>query len=508
MESIVERLQQLHATIDVSPHHAISEALSIVFNCSLEQSDRFNIAMMLASILVDGGAITEDKYSIEEGLSQLQHLCAEFDHPQLRYNLANAYRAKSKIKSKNIDWLGHQENARYDRNEARKIYWGIATNPDVDVDLRTQAWTNLGNLFSNSFRLWEAHDSWDFALQLDSKNGVAAACAAQNLFWLCEHSIGSDFARVEAEILASIARQNAERIEEYAGSGAARNILEYTRNFEQAEVPRSQQDPFRFWIEKERLSLAPVSGRIDPVAEHLDWLQLRGVYEHKKGSEGRMPSIFPMFNTLKADYMLARDLLWRSQDEGVWLRTSDFDDTLDYALYGPDTSALVLAYRCSLDLLDKVAAAANQFFNFGWVAKDIKFSFWRDGDRKLKPEVQQAIRSGAHALYGLVELAGDYAAKNGIYEKQQITRNTATHRFVILHDGGHPKDWRVAPEIEHHRLEDFRHDALVALRVARSAIQMLTLAIQQHTESHSALDDLPVSIYQAPSHDRIRGRKD
>lgn len=50
-------------------------------------------------------------------------------------------------------------------------------------------------------------------------------------------------------------------------------------------------------------------------------------------------------------------------------KTGQFADALDYALYGPDTSALVLAHRTALDLLDKVAVTANSYFELGLAPK-------------------------------------------------------------------------------------------------------------------------------------------
>ena len=180
-------------------------------------------------------------------------------------------------------------------------------------------------------------------------------------------------------------------------------------------------------------------------------------------------------------------------------------------LYGPDTSALILAHRTALDLLDKVAVTANSYFELGLPPKKVSFGrLWRDPEDKktgtrLVEKVERLIRAGVYAMYGLVELAEDYDGADGILRSQKNLRNSGTHRFLVLHDLGDPAFARQAPEIEHLNHTDFVDEALSALRVARSAIQMLALAISQHEEilrkqAHGVIGTLIV-----PDHHWIRG---
>jgi hypothetical protein len=220
-----------------------------------------------------------------------------------------------------------------------------------------------------------------------------------------------------------------------------------------------------------------------------------------------------MFNMLKSDFILARDLAWRAFDESFWPMTGRFSDTLDYANYGPGTSALILAHRTALDLLDKVAVTANHYFELGQPYDKIYFgTLWRGaldkltGVRPLTDKVESVIRGGATALYGLVELAEDYAGIAGILHPQKELRNSSTHRFVVLHDLGDPASSRQAPEVEHHHREQFTQEVLCALRVARSAIQMLALAITQHEKGLAQREDGFIASLIVPDHDWIRGR--
>lgn len=85
-------------------------------------------------------------------------------------------------------------------------------------------------------------------------------------------------------------------------------------------------------------------------------------------------------------------------------------------------------------------------------------------------------------------------------------RNSGTHRFVVLHDIGDPASSRQAPEVEHHHREQFTQEVLSALRVARSAIQMLALAITQHEKGLAQREGGSVGSMIVPDHDWIRGR--
>lgn len=75
----------------------------------------------------------------------------------------------------------------------------------------------------------------------------------------------------------------------------------------------------------------------------------------------------------------------------------------------------------------------------------------------------------------------------------------------MLHDFGDPSRARQAPEVEHLNHSDFVEEALGALRVARSAIQMLALAISQHEEILRKQTDGIIGILIAHDHHWIRG---
>lgn len=515
MSSTLTRFYELSALLntllDSDPAEAVAQARKI----DLDTPERLNLMGLRAAILVDGGALIQQQDAIEEGLALLRELHSLFTTAGITYNLANGLVATTGNPPCDSSWLDHQEHTREYRAEARQCFWKVAQDLDADPSLRTQALTNLANQFSNSFRLGEAHDARLAALELDPENGVAAIDAAMDLLWLFEQGGCSDLTRIEAVMLAKIAHRHQNRVVQYAGAQAAEQISVFANELGNPPPRSTHTDPFIRWVERERLTLAPAVELVDPTLGKLDWLMLPGILERESGAGGMPPPVFAMFNMLKGDFILARDLAWRTVDDNVWPMTGRFADTLDYATYGPDASALILAHRTALDLLDKVAVAANHYFKLGQSPDKVYFGkLWRGnpdkaiGMRPLARAVEATIRGGVSALYGLVELADDYDNKAGILRAQKDLRNAGTHRFVVLHDLGDPTLSRQAPEIEHHRREQFTREVLRALRVARSAIQLLALAITQHERRLAHETGGLIGSMLVPDHDWIRGRDD
>ena len=509
-DDFFELAAHLNALLDSDPAEAVRQAQQI----DLDSSERLNLMNLRAAILVDGGALTHQRNAIEEGLGLFRDLHGVFASADITYNLANALVAVTGNPPRDSSWLDHQERTREQRAEARRCYWTVGDS-DANPSLRTQAWTNLANQFTNSYRLGEAHDARLAALEIDPENGVAASSAARDLLWLFEQGGCSDLTRVEAIMLAKVAQRNEDRVGQYAGAHAAKQIAEFANELGDPPPRSPHADPFVRWVERERLTLAPVVELVDPALGKLDWLMLPGIFERELGAGATPPPVFAMFNVLKADFILARDLAWKAVDASAWPTTGRFADTLDYATYGPDASALVLAHRTALDLLDKVAVTANHYFQTGKDPSKVYFGkLWRRTPDKttglcpLVEPVETAIRAGASALYGLVELADDYEDVDGILRPQKNLRNAGTHRFVVLHDLGDPARSRHAPEVEHHRREQFTQEALRALRVARSSIQMLALAILQHERCLVQRTGGLVGTLVVPDHDWIRGREE
>lgn len=285
MPSIQDKFNELSshlsALLDCNPIEAVKQAQEIDLNAYLDGPQRVNLMSLKAAILVDGGALTKQQDAIEEGLALFCELHNLFPIVSFTYNLGNALTAAIGYPPRNADWLSHQELTRERRAEARRCFWKVAQDVDADLALRTQAWTNLANQFSNSYRLGEAQDGWLSALGLDPQNGVAACAAARNLLWLYELGGCSELTRIEAVMLAKIADQHKERVIQYAGVQAAEQIAKFACQLEEPPTRSPHLDPFISWVERERLTLAPAVELIDPSMGKLDWLMLPGIMERE-----------------------------------------------------------------------------------------------------------------------------------------------------------------------------------------------------------------------------------
>jgi hypothetical protein len=508
MERFFELSGHLNNLLDTDPELAVREAREI----DLSSPDWPNMMSLRAAILVDGGALTGQPDAIDEGLALYRKLHSQYTTVEVTYNLANALVAAIVHLPQDSSWLDYQEANREYRAQARRLFWKVAHDREAALSLRSQAFTNLANQFSKTYRLGEAHDSRLAALRLDPQNGVAAFCAAQDLFWLFRQGGCSDLTRVEAIMLAKVALLHEQRVAQYAGAQAAERMAAMAKELPDPPARSRHADPFVTWVENERLTLSPAVELVDPTLGKLDWLMLPGILEREAGVGGQPPPLFAMFNILKADFILARDLAWRANDDAGWPNTGRFSDTLDYATYGPGVSALLLAHRTALDLLDKVAVTANHYFELGNAPDKVFFGrIWRGsadketGERKLHQKVRKLIVKGDYALYGLVELADDYDEKLGILRSYKDLRNSSTHRFVVLHNLGGGSNCRTAPEVEHYDRIRFTEDVLSALRVARSAIQMLALAITQHERILREDGGELIGTLIVPDHDWVRG---
>ncbi|MFO7073915.1 hypothetical protein P3E18_27125, partial [Pseudomonas aeruginosa] len=94
----------------------------------------------------------QQKDAVEEGLELYRELHSLYPTTNITYNLANALVETAIFVSDGAEWLDHQEQTRAYRAEARRCYWRVVQDEDADVELRTQAWTNLANLLTKTYR--------------------------------------------------------------------------------------------------------------------------------------------------------------------------------------------------------------------------------------------------------------------------------------------------------------------------------------------------------------------
>jgi hypothetical protein len=321
------------------------------------------------------------------------------------------------------------------RQEARKLYAVAARGPHVPAVLATQALTNLGNALDKAHRWAEAYDAYVEALRVDATNGVASGCAAQVL-WRCVRLGVGDRERVTtlAHAYGRHSHDNAETVLRYGGQHAVDTFAKLPVSEPSAVPPPipAGLDDYRSFVVRNRLVLTPFVEAADMQQPRWDDLSIWHLTESIDAPH-EPPALFAMFNVMKEDFLLARQLAFSAvqgdvPDPGVYA------DTLDYANYGTASAALRSAQRLALDVLDKIASALNDLLAIGASPTGVYFTnVWHQRDGSLRTAVEDEIEQGNVPLVALTEVREDLVS-GGYLETKRSLRHSSTHRFTIVHE--------------------------------------------------------------------------
>jgi hypothetical protein len=194
--------------------------------------------------------------------------------------------------------------------------------------------------------------------------------------------------------------------------------------------------------------------------------------------------------------------------------TGAYTDTLDYARYGIKQSLLVLAQKAAVDVLDKVAAAANVYLKLGGNPQAVYFgTCWHTRDEAEKGRlatplkwlktVEDEVMAGNVALIALTELAHDYY--DGYLRSKKHARNAGTHRFVVLHDVWVDGRATSSKILDRHNEDEFEQIAIESLQVARAALFYFQEVVSARERRLSRSGNGLVAPLVLPPHHYIRG---
>ncbi len=303
---------------------------------------------------------------------------------------------------------------------------------------------------------------------------------------------------------ARVAATHAAQVERFAGREAAA-AAQALPTFHSSWQPRPLskiKDAFICFVAQHRLALVGTVEGMDIDKKRWDVLHLPAIGEDIRAGPG-VPPLFAMLNQLKADFCTVRWLTYQSQVH-TYKDTSLYMDTLDYALYGVAPSMLSLAQRTVLDILDRFAVCANDYFGLGDKPHTIYFrTFWREhgGTGAWRPAIQAEVLAGNPGLVALSDLASDLC-EGGFLAPKYNLRNVSTHRFCVLHDEG-DKPSRPSAAIDHYTMSAFLDQTIGSLQIVRSAILYLLDAIAWHEAR--IRHDGPMVTFAVVPHHYIRG---
>lgn len=401
--------------------------------------------------------------------------------PSLEYNIANGLSALNAIDRQ--AWrtaepacptglLELKDRARLRR--LRALYASVGSSA-ASADLRGRALCNLGNSLDHSGRWLEAYQAYVDALKADPTNGNAAGNAAELL--RRRAALGRGLAGHYAAVYdhyRELAQRYRSRTVEVAGEAVARrwDALLPSGSLGHHSHDGDPLDEYQQWIKNHRLALA---GAVEGLgSDEPRWDSALAEAVTVAPGEPDPPLIFTSMNVLKAEYLVARRLAFEgesrlrkslfSQDPAD---TGTYADTLDMAIYGEPAAQLVLAQRATLDLLDKVAVAANEHFKTGVNPGGVKFpDYWRKRESDVTREGIPLQPEQPSAAVALAELAFDMDPE-GLYPEAKTLRNAGTHRLVHVTQGDATGVTKLAhSSIDSETLIQATHQSL---RVARSA---------------------------------------
>ncbi len=504
----LEEFERLHARlgsmIDGDPARAVEEARTLSSETTLGGELLIGLK---AAVLVDAGSCIGDKQAIGEGVDLLKTLLELHPtHANLHYNLGNGLIAGADQEPyTNPDW--YLKTAEVRRVARSHFQHAISLNDDSKIS--SMALTNLGNALWKAHRWAEAYDAYSRALENDATNAVASTGAVKVLLRCVERGIG------DAEVLRSvaarhleIARQHPKRIAELAGERAYDELSEFLkRRLDGGSLPDlNQASDYERFVALHRLALSPTIEGLDISLKRWDSLRIKLITE-PTGADFGVPPLFAMFNVMKSDFLAARYLAYNALSRKI-ADSGFYSDTLDYAVYGIVPSMLSLAQRACMDVLDKIAVAATEYFAIPGSERGVYFTNrWFANIKKVQPfawhpALCSHIHRGNTAVIALAELSLDVREGGALYQKKAY-RHSLTHRFTVLHDeGSNPS--RHSDLIEHCTLYAFKTHLIGSLQLARAAVLYFVEMISIAEAGNNALGGIMAPMV-VPSHHWIRG---
>ena len=500
LTDITKKLERL---TDDNPNQAIKEALQLSGDIYLE--------LLKAATLVNAGEIVKNSDAIRTGVEIYRNAVVKYqDNPALKYNLANGLHAL--VRSTKDDdtswstWFQWHQETEDSRLEARQYLYVAANAAHASLDIRTQSFTNLGKILKLSHRWVEAYDFYTLALKENPRNGVASHGALEILRGALHQGLGDhELLAEEMRYLKKHVSKNMETTQAYVGAYGLKCIVDQIKDIHIGDQKRPVNEcgGYESFVVSNNLTLSLTihSHKHDP--KFWDTINILSVTSGANGNRS-VPEIFAMINILKSDYILARQIFFDASKR-LFNETGNYNDTLDYACYGINESALALAQRSALDILDKVAVATLAYLGV-YEAKKTSFkqAWFEKSTKKYKPEILQEINDGNTALLALTEIAIDLSInKGGFLSEKQTSRNSSTHRFTVFHDLGKIPTSKSGC-LEHFDYEIFLKEALYTLKLARSSViyfvQMVLIQEKKHlTEKDKQnifLTELTVPSYE------------
>lgn len=508
-EAFTARIMAL-ATLPVDGYpHVKSELHSIAYEVEaapLGTNDRATVAYVLTAVMINAAEDAGDEDGLETGVGWARDLANDPSTPltlalQAQLNqasglavlLALAEEMNPDVAAANHSWeatIGFRLTHLGQSRPIRTLLESAANNQVLHPVPRSLALCNLANRLDDDGRWVEAYAAYSDALAADPTNGNAAGNIAELLRRRLSQRGGQHghLAAVYNHYVRT-AHQLRQRTVEIAGEGAAQLFDRLRPMAGEGHYSHDGDalNEYQQWIVRHRLALAATVEGLGSDSEKWDSATVTSVTGSV--SDPAVPPIFAAFNVLKAEFLVARKLAFRGItmiDESAPLQhpedTGLYSSTGDGGYYGEGPALLLLAQRSALDVLDKIAVAANEHFTTGLRPSRVNFGeFWFEPKTGHARPVLAANDPGKIHILALAQLADDY--HNGMYAQAKLLRNAGTHRLVHTTFGvptGPTDDTFSSVDVE-----DLKDATVAALWVARAAYLYFVDLLDSQASSHS-----------------------
>jgi hypothetical protein len=450
---------------------------------------------------------------LENYVSEGEHLenSATLDSNErsaLLYYLGNVWSDIDTIKNNNSNdvWL-------YNRPEhlnAIKYFRKCINVPNVTDEFKrtihTQAYTNLGNMFSHAGRIIYAIESWHKALKIDENFGMAGCNQCHGLIAYAKSLYDRNHSALILRHAYKGLRHFIKSQEFYpeALDGFKDDIktlekvlsekfLLEEETFRKYSLGKSVRErKYRTWILFNSLYLNPLNDIFYDSVVAQDVMTLPSMRALKYNA----PVFQGFYNELKQEFISLRYLFYQYKYElpEHRLHYSDKDrhlvNTLDYPQYGLRYEHLKNSFRMSYSIFDKIAYFLNNYLDLGIKQKDVYFKriWYEKNSDKILPSIEYLKNLPLRGLYFLSKDFYDpdhkylSVADPDALEIAEI-RNHLEHKYLKIHWLLSRESEGIIHDICHDPLafsiaeEDFEAKTLRLIKSAREALIYLSLAV-------------------------------
>lgn len=466
------------------------------------------VSLVISGLIIDIGSIQQNENFVKEGVRILKSDIGKIIKkiriyaPSALYNLGNGYSALFYFRRKNNNCYSLFKNT---ENEYAKRYYLKALEYKINnPTLISQIWTNLGNCYDHSGRVFDALDCYDQALVFKPDHGMALGNKGLGLYYYA--ALTPQYQPTilkEAYLLIKQALKFGVNPEEVKGF---KHYLQRIENsipdkkflIKKSEYPgiqikaRTKFERFlnEFCLKnKLYLNICNFCQKCNNAIGDPDSIEQMIVSLEKKDAENFVKKdqylrLSSYLNQIKQDYITARFLLILSRYEGRNLSFVDkgvrLIDTLDYKCHNIYVELVKASFVYFYNILDKIAFFIKDYLKFKHRSDFLNFStIWFDlPERKVKKEIRNTKNFSLNALFNIYT-----DLEKGPQQKLKNIRNKLTHSFLnIYHSIGIIDDKNMTEET-------LVEDTIELARLVRNSIMyLLKFIFIKESEKKDGLD--------------------